>query len=284
MFRRNQSTVASALPAKREPTQAYQIPEGGIHPATTAEVGSQGKALDTDDLIIFLVVFGVVWTVAVGAYSTNKGWPLGVAVVVWTVGGLLLGTLLLFIQSRTWVQTWNSTLHWSNERLRVKAQERVLTYYYECEVEREKIRADAQVQIAEINERLRIAAQAERVRQVEEHSITQSTMNQLANYVPPSQELEPFRDELRDELLRYLVGLYETGMEKDGRIKIAVPWSARGKMNTDKVLDLFSQAKAWSGYWVVKQAENKHWYVNVERFTTPGQLVRAFDKAHTMGD
>lgn len=282
MFRRNQSTQAAAMPQK-QPIQAYQMQDGGIHPATTADVGAQGKALDTDDLVIFLITFGAVWTVAVIAYSLNRGWALGLSVIVWTAGGLVLGVLLLFIQSRTWVQTWNGTLHSSNERLRIRAQERVLTYMAECDVEKERIREEARVQIAEITERMRIEAQGEIVRQVEEHSQPQSTMNQLANYVAPAEDA-PYYDELRDRLLRYLVGLYDEGIGDDGRIVGRVLWSARGDLNErdqKRVLEMFSDAGRILGSPVVYQAENKHWYINVNKLATPGLLVRVFDRIHT---
>jgi hypothetical protein len=281
MFQRRQSTQAAAtLPTKQQ--QVITIPEGGIHPATTADVGAQGKALDTDDLVIFLIVFGFVWTIAVVAYSWNQGLALGLSVIVWTVGGIILCTLLLFIQSRTWVQTWNSWLHWMNERKRIGAQERVLTIYYKSEVKRERIRVEGQVLIAEINERLRLAAQAELVRQVEEHSQPQSTMNQVANYVAPLEEVEPFFDELRDRLLRYLVGLYESGLADDGRITGAVPWGKRGDMPDDRVKDMFEQAKTWAGTWVVRyDTGRKGWYLNVDKLGTPGQVARAFTNVRT---
>jgi hypothetical protein len=283
MFQRRQSTQAAAtLPTKQQ--QVITIPEGGIHPATTADVGAQGKALDTDDLVIFLIVFGFVWTIAVVAYSWNQGLALGLSVIVWTVGGIILCTLLLFIQSRTWVQTWNSWLHWMNERKRIGAQERVLTIYYKSEVKRERIRVEGQVLIAEINERLRLAAQAELVRQVEEHSQPQSTMNQVANYVAPLEEIEPFFDELRDRLVRYLVERYQgqDKMQDDGRILGEIPWGKRGKMPADRVRDMLKQAETWCGVWVVRyDTGRKGWYVNIDKFETPTQMVAAFDRVRT---
>lgn len=273
LFRRNQATV-TALPAKRQeaiPAIAGEV----IPPAMTADVAPVGKALDTDDLFILIAAMSIAWLIAVWAYAQRQDWGFGLVMLIWSVGMVAFILLLVFIQSRTWLQTLAAWLHTWNERLRIRAQERVMKYYYDSEEERERIREEAKVKIAEIQERLRLAAQVQMVAQVEEHSQPQSTMNQVANYVAPG-EPEPFRDELRERLLVYLLSLYDGGLADDGRITGRVLWSARGELTErerERVAEMFRQAPVW----IVRQADNKYWYFNTERYATPGQLVRAFD-------
>lgn len=273
LLRRNQSTAAALPVAKRqEPPPA--LSGDVIPPAMTADVAPAGKALDTDDLFILIAAMAIAWLVAVWSYAQRQSWGFGFVLLLWSVGMVGFIFLLVFIQSRTWLQTLAAWLHSWNEHYRIRVQGQVMRYYYDTEKEREQIREDARVKIAEINERLRLQANADLLQQVEQHSQPQSAMNQLANFVPPA-EAEPFRDELRERLATYLCSLYPDGLDEDGRIIREVAWSKRGelKRERERVLSMFSQAPVW----IVRQGDDNHWYVNIERYPTPGQIVRAIN-------
>lgn len=280
LFRRNQSTAALS-PVVRRKEEAPALSGEVIPPAMTADVSHAGKALDTDDLFILIAAMSIAWLVAVWSYAQRESWGFGLVLLVWSVGMVTFILLLVFIQSRTWLQTLAAWLHSWNEHYRIRVQGQVMRYYYDSEERREQIREDARVKIAEITERLRLAAQADMIAQVEEHSQPQGELNMVANYVTP----EPFRDELRERLLVYLLGLYDEGMADDGQIMVRVPWSKRGDMDTAKVLEMFRQAEGLTGAWVVRQEQTggKAWYVNRQRFSTPGLLVRAFGSVYTPG-
>lgn len=281
LFRRNQSTSAALSVPANKPTQAYPVGEIGIAPATTADVHSPGKALDTDDLVIFLIALGAVWTVGVGFYSANEGWALGFAVIIWAVGGILLLILLLFVQSRTWVQTWASFLHWTNERKRLNVQQAVAEYHYQAERKIAKIQAERDKAIAEIQERLRIEAGLAAMRQVEEHSQPQSHSNQLANYVE-AEQVEVI-DTLRLELLSFIRGLYRGAANMDtGYIPGGVPWSRRGALKHDatRIERMLADAQQIKGKWLLKM-ENNGWWLNLEDYPESGNAVHAFDRVHT---
>lgn len=283
LFHRRQSTAA-ALPVAKRKDDMPALSGEVIPPAMTADVAPAGKALDTDDLFILIAAMSVAWLIAVWSYAQRQSWGFGLVLLVWSVGMVTFILLLVFIQSRTWLQTLAAWLHSWNEHYRIRVQAQVMRYYYDTEREREQIREDARVKIAEIQERLRLSAQAEMVAQVEAHSQPQITMNQVANYVAPG-EPEPFRDELRERLLAYLLSLYEGGLGDDGRITGRVLWSARGDLTErerERVIEMFRQVRHTSpNGWIVRQAENKYWYLNTQRYATPGQLVRAFDSVLT---
>lgn len=270
---KHQSTSAALSIQRRE--EAGEI----ILPATSTDVSTPSKALDTDDLVILIGTMAVAWLIAVGSYAYYERIVFAIAVLIWSVGMVIFIFLLVFVQSRTWLQMLNIRAHRSNESKRISAQERVMKYYYDTEKEKEQIREEAKVKISEIYERLRLSAQTNMQRQVEEHSVQQSSLNRLDNYVAPDEV--PYRDSLRERLLMYLLSLYDEGMDDGGRITVAVPWSARGNMNKDKIVEMFRQAEHFAGFWVVKQMENKHWYVNRDKLTTPDLLEQAFKNVYT---
>lgn len=228
------------------------------------------------------------------------------AIIAWSIGALnglqLASTALLFglfvllatvavllLVSGKWSITVAARSFHKTERYRVDAEERVRLAEIEAEKETERIRVEAMRLTAQYNAQLQIHARQEISAQIEAHG-AQSTMNQVAGYVAPSTEPEPFVDDLRSELLRYLVRLYDLDdegkprMDKSGRIIKQVLWSARGDLNErdqKRVLTMFADGRQMVGTWIVRQAENKHWYVNIEKFTTPTKLARVFNWVHT---
>lgn len=208
------------------------------------------------------------------------GWELAITVVVLALL-LIVGTLVVVLVAGG---QWGVTVAIRADR---RVRERLITSEKDVflaqtqahkEVQLAQIEADSEVQRYHVQQqaaaRLAIAAQ------VEQHSAPQSHSNQLANYVEP----EPFEDELRDKILSFLIGCYPNQLAKGGRIVGRVPWGARGDWapsDKARTLRMFRDAKAVAGCWVVRQSDNLHWYVNVERFPSAGLLVKLFNAVHT---
>ena len=241
-----------------------------IPSAPVPQIRSTGQAIDGRSLLALIGIMAFFGLVVAWSWGQQRGMAAGAVLVLWAGGMVLFIALLIFVQSETLLQAL-ALFFWSFvEVYRVRAIRKTQEHRHRTDRE-----------IAEIHERLRLVAQADLYAQVEEHSQPQSHSNLLANFVPP--DPAPFRDELRERLLVYLVGLYEGGMADDGRIEGAVPWSKRGSMDREKVLEMFRQAGILAGSWVVRQEDNKHWYVNRARFSTPGLIVRVLQQALTPG-
>lgn len=260
-----------------EPENVRYVSGEVIPPATTADVRTPGKALDTDDMVTLLTVMGAVLLVLIGARGMENDWAISAILFFWAVFMAVFVVLVMLIQSRTLVQLVVTFLHWGNEWFRLLFQVTVAKRHYAYleyseseQTERHRMTTDSSRLIADA----KIAEQQLTIRRIADGSRmpTQNHSNQLATYAQEPTE-QPYVDLFKADVLSYLIELTETDergnpryVTNAGRISTPFPWSTRGEKanEAERFWRLMSVVSNAAGDWVVRN-NGKAYYFNIEK-------------------
>jgi hypothetical protein len=287
MSRRRYDTLSTQAPPQYPPliSSVTSLPKDDDHEKVSVNTQPAGYNVgqvqaDTQPpppgyIVIRFILLSLVLGILAWSIGQLRSWQLATTVLSFAAMLLIGWFFLSLVDSGQFPFSLSAVLNYRLENKRIS----VVGQAHQRQMERDEYIAGHQSEqqrlLTQLETRLQVAAEHQLMEQVDTHSQPQAS--------------RPFFDDLRDELLRFLVSLYDTDDEghyqhlnPQGRIiNITVPWSARGSMSpteSQKALKMLTEA----GYaeWIVHKHKNA-WYLNLQKYPTPGRLVRAFEHVRT---
>lgn len=280
------SFVAPLAPVARMDDEVRYVTGEVIPPATTADVRTPGKALDTDDMVTLIGTMSIIMLVFVLGYGLQKDWAFATVMIFWAacMAGFVL--LITLVQSRTLVQVLATFFHAANERFRLWCQSRLADRHYRymefAETEDTK-RHSMTEETKRITAQAQIAEQQLTIRRIADSStaLTQNHSNMLTTY--SNEPDHPVIDHFKADVLSYLIELTEKDergnpsyVTTSGRVNYTFPWSTRGEKANEaqRFWRLISLAENSLSDWIIR-SQGKAYYFNIDELDKQ-KLLDAF--------